>query len=81
MSKFGTLFITSTHSHLIFFGSLAIRKPSFWFWNGKAAYFRHTLGNFNGGLPKEIKQKKNVLCENSVEVRCNDGTAKGHKNL
>ena len=26
-----------------------------------------------GGSPKENKQKKNVLCENSVEVRCNDG--------
>ena len=25
------------------------------------------------GFPKGNKQKKNVLCENSVEVRCNDG--------
>ena len=25
------------------------------------------------GLPKKIKQKKNVLCENSVEVWGNDG--------
>ena len=28
-----------------------------------------------GGSPKGNKQKKNVLCENSVEVRSNDGTA------
>ena len=26
-----------------------------------------------GGFPKENKQKKNVLCENSVEVWGNDG--------
>ena len=26
-----------------------------------------------GGSPKGNKQKKNVLCENSVEVRSNDG--------
>ena len=72
MSKLGTLFYTLTLLHLNFFGSLAIRKPCFWFWNGKAADFRHTLVKFNGGSPKGNKQKKNVLCANSVEVRCND---------
>ena len=47
VSKLGTLFHTSTSLHLNFFGSLAIRKPCFGFWNGKAADFRHTLVNFN----------------------------------
>ena len=28
------------------------------------------------GLPKKIKQKKNVLCENSVEVWGNDGSTR-----
>ena len=29
--------------------------------------------NLMGGSPKGNKQKKNVLCENSVEVTSNDG--------
>ena len=56
-----------------FFGSLAIRKPCFWYWNGKAANFKHTLVNFNLWGIKRKKAEKNVLCENNVEVRCNDG--------
>ena len=31
-----------------------------------------------GGFPKENKQKKNVLCENSVEVWGNDGSTHSH---
>ncbi len=78
--KIRAMFHISTLWEKKYFGDYAMQKSNFRFQHGIVANLSYPLKKFEVGSPTGNFEEKNILCENCVEIRWNDGTIPSGKN-
>ncbi len=65
----------------VFWGDGVVHQSKFWFWHNKGPDFIHPVEFFKRVPPIKNIEKKNIIWENPVEVRCFDGIAQFSSSL